>query len=113
MATWCPSCVGQADAIKKVRSEYDSKVNILAIDLEAAQNIGWQSTQGLNAETESDLQAFIAKYGNTEWKGSLDIDKVSMKYGVTEVDSTVVVDGNGNIVMTHLGPSAYQPRKVC
>jgi len=40
MATWCPSCVGQADAIKKVRSEYDSKVNILAIDLEAAQNIG-------------------------------------------------------------------------
>src|ERR671931_2914067 len=53
MATWCPSCVGQADAIKHVSSEYGNKVNVLVIDLWAAQNIGGQSAQGFNAETES------------------------------------------------------------
>jgi thiol-disulfide isomerase/thioredoxin len=111
MATWCPSCVGQADAIKHISSEYDDKINVLVIDLWAAQNIDGQSAQGFNAETESDLQSFIAKYGSTEWKGALDTDRVSIKYRVTEVDSTIVVDGNGNIVMMHLGPSGYQPIK--
>jgi hypothetical protein len=57
------------------------------------------------------LQSFIAKYSSTEWKGALDTDRVSIKYRVTEVDSTIVVDGNGNIVMMHLGPSGYQPIK--
>ena len=111
MATWCPSCVGQADAIKKITSEYGNKINVLVIDLWAAQNIGGHGAQGFNAETGSDLQSFIAKYGSTQWKGALDIDKVSIKYGVTEVGSTIVVDGNGNVVMMHLGPSGYQPIK--
>jgi len=66
MATWCPSCVGQAGAIKQVSSEYGNKLNVLVIDLWAAQNIGGQSTQGFNAETGSDLQAFIAKYGSPQ-----------------------------------------------
>jgi thiol-disulfide isomerase/thioredoxin len=112
MATWCPSCVGQADAIKHVSSEYGNKINVLVIDLWASQDIsGGQNAQGFNAETESDLQSFIAKYGSPKWKGALDTDRVSIKYGVTEVDSTIVVDSNGNIVMTHLGPLGYQPIK--
>ena len=111
MATWCPSCIGQADAIKKITSEYGSKINVVVMDLWAAQNIGGQSAQGLNAETNSDLLSFIAKYGSPEWKGTFDTDKVSIKYGITEVDSTVVIDGNGNIVMKYLGPSGYQPIK--
>jgi thiol-disulfide isomerase/thioredoxin len=111
MATWCPSCVGQADAIKKITSEYGNKINVLVIDLWAAQNMDGQSTQDFNAETESDLQSFIAKYGSTEWKGALDTDRAAMKYGVTEVDSTIVVGSNGNIIMMQLGPSGYQPIK--
>ena len=111
VATWCPSCTGQADAIKKITYEYGSKINVVAIDLWAAQNIGGQSAQGLNAETDSDLLSFIAKYGSPEWKGTFDTDKVPIKYGITEVDSTVVIDGNGNIVMKYLGPSGYQPIK--
>jgi hypothetical protein len=77
----------------------------------AAQNIGGQSAQGLNAETDSDLLSFITKYGSPGWNGTLDTDRVSIKYGITEVDSTVVIDSNGNIVMKYLGPSGYQPIK--
>ena len=91
--------------------EYGNKINVLVIDLWAAQNIGGQSAQGFNAETESDLLSFIAKYGSPEWKGTFDTDQVSIKYGITQVDSTVVVDRNGSIVMMHLGPSGYQPIK--
>jgi thiol-disulfide isomerase/thioredoxin len=110
MAAWCPSCVGQASSIKHVSSEYGSKLNVLVIDLWAAQNIG-QGAQGLNAETGNDLQAFIAKNGSPQWMSALDTDRATIKYGITQVDSTVVVDGNGKIVFMNLGPSGYQPLK--
>lgn len=110
MAAWCPSCVGQAGAVKQVSSEYGNKLNVLVIDLWASQNIG-QSVQGLNAETVNDLKAFIAKNGSPQWNAALDTDGVTIKYGITQVDSTVVLDGNGNIVLTNLGPSGYQPLK--
>jgi peroxiredoxin len=108
MAAWCPSCVGQAGAIKQVSSEYGNKLNVLVIDLWAAQNIGGQSAQGFNAETGSDLQAFIAKYGSTQWNAALDTDRVTIKYGITQVDSTVLIDSTGKIVFENLGPSGYQ-----
>jgi peroxiredoxin len=110
MAAWCPSCVGQAAAVKQVSSEYGNKLNVLVIDLWASQNIG-KSVQGLNAETINDLKAFIAKNGSPQWNAALDTDRVTIKYGITQVDSTVVLDGNGNIVLTNLGPSGYQPLK--
>jgi thiol-disulfide isomerase/thioredoxin len=110
MAAWCPSCLGQAGAIKQVSSEYGNKINVLVIDLWAPQNIG-QSAQGFNAESVNDLQAFIAKNGSPRWNAALDTDGVTIRYGITQVDSTIVVDGNGNIVFTNLGPSGYQPLK--
>ena len=110
MAAWCPSCVGQASAIKQVSSEYGNKLNVLVVDLWAAQNIG-QDAQGLNAETGNDLQAFIAKNGSPQWMAALDTDRATIKYGITQVDSTVVVDGNGKIAFMNLGPSGYQPLK--
>ena len=111
MATWCPSCVGQAGAIKQVSSEYGNKLNVLVIDLWAAQNIGGQTAQGFNAETGSDLQAFVAKYGSPQWNAALDTDRVTIKYGITQVDSTVLIDSTGKIVFENLGPSGYQPLK--
>ena len=97
-------------AIKQVSSEYGSKLNVLVIDLWAPQNIG-QGAQGLNAETANDLQAFIAKNGSPQWNAALDTGGVTIKYGITQVDSTVVVDVNGNIVFKNVGPSGYQPLK--
>ena len=91
MVAWCPSCVGQAAAIKQVSSEYGNKLNVLVIDLWAPQNIG-QSAQGLHAETANDSQAFMAKNGSPQWNAALDTGGVTIKYGITQVDSTVVLD---------------------
>jgi len=110
MAAWCPSCVGQAAAINHVSSEYGNKLNVLVIDLWASQNIG-QSAQGLNAETDNDLQAFIAKNGSPQWKAALDTVGLTIRYGITQVDSTVVLDSTGNIVFKNVGPSGYQSLK--
>jgi thiol-disulfide isomerase/thioredoxin len=110
MATWCPTCVGQAGAIKQISSEYDNKISILVIDLWAIQNVG-KSFKGLNAETMSDLQAFIAKYGSPQWNAALDDDGVAVKYGIYKVDATVILDSNGKPVFKSLGPSGYEPLK--
>lgn len=112
MAAWCPSCVGQADAIKKVKSEFGSKINVFVIDMWSSQAIGGKSSEGLNAETQVDLKDFLGKYGSDpQWEAAIDTDGVTIKYGIVEVDSSVVIDGNGNIMLKHLGPSGYQPIK--
>jgi len=36
---------------------------------------------------------------------------VTIKYGITQVDSTVLIDSTGKIVFENLGPSGYQPLK--
>ena len=110
MATWCPTCVGQAGAIKQISSEFGNKINVLVIDLWATQNIG-QSFRGLNAETMGDLQAFIAKYGSPQWNAALDDDGVAIKYGIYKVDATVILDSSGKPVFKNLGPSGYEPLK--
>jgi thiol-disulfide isomerase/thioredoxin len=110
MATWCPTCVGQAEPVKQISSEYGNKINVLVIDLWATQNIG-KSFQGFNAETMNDLQAFIAKYGSPQWNAALHDDGAAIKYGITRVDSTVILDSNGKPVFTNLGPSGYEPLK--
>jgi thiol-disulfide isomerase/thioredoxin len=108
MATWCTSCVDSASAIKQVKSQYNDKLNVLVIDLWSTQSIGGSSAQGLNAETEKDLQDFLAKFGSPQWNAALDTDKATIKYGINQVDSMVLVDGNGNIVFKNLGPPGYQ-----
>jgi thiol-disulfide isomerase/thioredoxin len=111
MATWCPSCVDQADAIKKVKLEYRDKLDVLVIDMWSTQGIGGPGADGLNAETTKDLQNFLSTHGSPEWKATMDTNRAFIKYGITEVDSTVVLDHNGSILLKHLGPSGYQPIK--
>src|SRR6266496_4634902 len=74
MAAWCPSCIGQTDAIKKVKSEFGDNINILVIDMWSLQTIGGQSSEGLNAETEVDLKNFLGKYGSPQWEAAVDTD---------------------------------------
>ena len=33
LQTWCPTCVGQSEAITKVKSEFGIKVDLLVIDM--------------------------------------------------------------------------------
>lgn len=67
MTAWCPTCVGQADAIKQVKSDYGDEFDVLAIDLWVPQNIGGQNAQGLNTESEGDLKEFLSKHDSSNW----------------------------------------------
>ena len=51
---------------------------------------------------DNDLQAFLCKsmVVLNGVKLALYTNRVTIKYGITQVDSTVVVDGNGKIVFT-------------
>ncbi|HEY7079942.1 MAG TPA: TlpA disulfide reductase family protein [Nitrososphaeraceae archaeon] len=111
MAAWCPTCVGQSDAITKVKSEFGTKIDLLVIDMWTTQAIGGNSADGKQSETIIDLQDFLAKHGGSKWKAALDTDKAVVKYGILEVDSTVIVDKNGNIAFKNLGSTGYQPLK--
>jgi hypothetical protein len=59
----------------------------------------------------SNLQTFIAKYGSPQQNAALDDDDVAIKYGITNVDSTVILDSNRKPVFTNLGPSGYKSLK--
>jgi len=50
------------------------------------------------------LEDFLAKHGNSTWKAILDIDidKASRRYGIVEVDSTVIVNKNCNVAFKNL-----------
>lgn len=107
MAAWCPTCVGQSEAITKVKSEFGNKVDLLVIDMWTTQAIGGNSADGKQSETAKDLQDFLSKHGNSMWKAALDTDKAILKYGIIE-DSTVIVDKNGNVAFKNLGSTGYQ-----
>jgi thiol-disulfide isomerase/thioredoxin len=109
MAAWCPTCVGQSDSITKVKSEFGTKVDLLVIDMWSTQAIGGNSANGKQSETANDLQDFLIKHGGAKWKAALDTDRAVLKYGIVEVDSTVIVDKNGNIAFKNLGSTGYQP----
>ncbi len=97
MALSCPSCAAQADVVKQIKMEYGDKIDILVIDM-----LG---------DTKDDLQNFISNKGSPDWKTTVDTDRVSIKYGITVVDSTVILDKNGNMVYKNLGPASYQSVK--
>ena len=54
------------------------------------------------------MQDFLAKHGNSKWKSTLDTDKASLKFGIVEVDSTVIVNKNCNVTFKNLGSTEYQ-----
>lgn len=57
------------------------------------------------------MKEFLSKHGSSDWIATMDTDKVAIRYGITQVDSTVLVDSEGNILLKHLVPSGYQPIK--
>jgi hypothetical protein len=59
------------------------------------------------------LQDFLAKHGNSKWKAILDIDKASRRYGIVEVDSTVIVNKNCNVAFKNLRIYRLLIIKIC
>ncbi len=108
MAAWCPSCVGQAQALKEVEEILGDRVAIVAIDLWVRDVIG-EEQGGIPAEDIDDLIRFKERYGSNGWIWTLDTDKAVIKYGITAVDSTVIVSPEGRIVFKRMGPTGAEP----
>lgn len=109
MAAWCPTCVGQASDLQKIQDNFGSEFVIIAIDLWTSSNIGSASDpRGSDepAETAENLRAFKNLYGG-DWIWTLDTDRAALKYRITIVDSTVIVDSTGKIVYRKDGPTGY------
>ncbi len=108
MAAWCPSCVSQAETLKTIKERFGDDVVIIAIDLWVRQVIG-EEQGGIPAEDVEDLIRFKERYGSDNWIWALDTDGVTIKYGITAVDSTVVISPDGRIVYKHMGPTGVRP----
>jgi len=108
MAAWCPTCVGQAETLKVVEEKFGDRVAIVVIDLWVPQVIG-REQGGIGFEGVEDLRQFRDRFGSPSWFWTLDTDRVTIKYGITTVDSTVLISPSGDLVYKQLGPTGLNP----
>lgn len=110
MAVWCPTCVGQADTLKQINTNFGDRIEIITIDMWSP-NILSKLPRDIQqrfggAETEDDLRRFKDRFGG-DWHWTFDTDDAVFRYGVTSVDSTVVVNPDGTIGFKFPGPTGY------
>ena len=91
-ATWCGPCQSEMPAFDDAWKEYGDRVAFMMVDL----------TDG-SRDTVDSAKAFIADKGysfpvyfDTEYSGA-------RTYGVSSIPATVLVDGDGYVVSTHVG----------
>ena len=91
MASWCGPCNEAMPGLKKIRDDYDGKVQILSVDIDQ------------DGDPESDLQAFIQKH-NVEWPIGYEIDGSAWSvYGTGWIPTMVLVDQHGGLIYRHIG----------
>lgn len=84
-ATWCTPCQIEADRLKQIDDETGGRKFIVY-------QIGVD-----NRETLSELEQFKSEYGNDDWVVGFGFD-VAEQYNVKTLDTTLIIDGEGNIV---------------
>ena len=93
-AHWCPSCKEELPALEAAWQAYqDRGVRFVGI--------AYQSTA-------ADTQASIEEYGLTFPSGLDDGDRLAAAYGITGVPETFIIDGEGRVAYTHIGPISYE-----
>ncbi|MFQ5951337.1 MAG: peroxiredoxin family protein [Candidatus Geothermarchaeales archaeon] len=108
MAAWCPTCVGQSQALQRITAEFGDAVEVIVIDLWVSDIIGNLAEQ-IPIESAEDLKRFRDTYGEASWNWVMDTEAVTITYGIGTVDSTVILDGEGVIVFKQFGPTGYDP----
>ncbi len=100
MAYWCPTCIPEARALKQIHEEYGGRVSILALDVDPS-------------SSPEQLRGFVEWAGNPTYTFGFDRDNtVVQKYRVRSLDTTIIVDGAGNIVYRDSYPSSYDTLKA-
>lgn len=86
MASWCYTCVPQAEAMKELEQEYADKADFVAVDVTPE-----------NTKTEVDQFRELA--GNPGYPYVVDRTReLIQKYGVMSLDSTIVVSPEGEVL---------------
>jgi thiol-disulfide isomerase/thioredoxin len=100
MAYWCGTCVPEAQALDRIHQEYGDKVSILALDIDPS-----SSPQA--------LQRFVQMAGNPSYTFGFDKDNtVLQKFKVRSLDTTIIIDADGNIVYRDSYPTPYKTLKA-
>jgi len=92
-ATWCAPCQIEADRLKQLDDETGG-------DKFAVYQIGVDNRENLN-----DLKQFKSGFGNDDWIVGFGFD-VAEQYNVRTLDTTLIIDKNGNIVYRDNGVPA-------
>lgn len=84
MSTTCPACISEVKILKEIYFRYSQdEILIVSIDVD-------------RSDSNSDLQAFKAEYGDN-WTFARDTDDVANKYKVKYTPTTVIIDKDGII----------------
>ena len=86
MASWCYTCVPQAEAMKELEQEYADKADFVAVDVTPE-------------STKTEVDQFRELAGNPGYPYVVDRTReLIQKYGVMSLDSTIVVSPEGKIL---------------
>jgi thiol-disulfide isomerase/thioredoxin len=94
MATWCGPCILAMPDLLELRGEFGEELVIISIDVDPAR------------ETEDKLREWRDEWG-ADWPHALDLEQppVSRSFKVRAIPTIVIVDQEGKIAHTHLGPT--------
>lgn len=96
MASWCYTCVPQAEAMKELEQEYADKADFVAVDVTPE-------------NTKTQVDQFRELAGTPGYPFVVDrTGELTQKYAVTSLDSTVVIAPDGDI----LGRADARPMKA-
>lgn len=97
MAAWCPTCPGEAIALRQLHEDYrDRGVTVLIVDVD-------------QEEGEPELAAFRELTGNADHYWALDRDfVVARALEVNTLDATIVIDAQGRIAYRDGSPTPYE-----
>jgi thiol-disulfide isomerase/thioredoxin len=98
MASWCYSCIYEAQNLGQVYAQYKDRVlNVIALDVQ-------------DGDTDADLQGFREAAGNPDYVWAFDDQyAVTQAYKVRTLDTTVLIDQAGKIVYYDQRPTPLEP----
>lgn len=81
----CASCAKEVATLNKVYNEYKDKgLEIISVDISGEDNEGVMETK--------------ERFNGGDWIWALDTDNVGVKFGMKSLESTYLINKNGNII---------------
>ena len=95
-ATWCAPCEDELPDFQAVWNEYQE------------QNVGFIGIAIQEAAEQAEVEEMVSRIGITYPIGMDSDEAIFPTYGVTGVPETFVVDAEGNVAYTHVGPASAE-----